>query len=180
MIYTNSSWDFRSGTRVLLLSGRAKDGVPNRNIPKVSYGLDEWGTVLDSLINRMIPGERIYCSLAPRDIYKAIRLFKEQQLAADYLQDPLDFYKKLNAKWVSCLMKSPNEKVWMFDLDSEDEYTHLMKYRSSSEGYKFDILSMYKTKNGYHVIVKPFNKSLLNSLSRLWLKTDPMGLVAYS
>jgi len=69
----------------------------------------QFAYTVDELVNISRPDERLYCSAGPRDVSKAIRRFKELQLAADYDADTLDFYKRLNSVWASALMKPSSQ-----------------------------------------------------------------------
>ena len=75
---------FKAGTRVLMLAGRHKDGLEQqRKIIRVAHTSDEFDRVYADLSAMRAPHERIYGSAAARDMAKAIRRFKEAQLAAD-------------------------------------------------------------------------------------------------
>ncbi len=107
--------------------------------------------------------ERIYVSAGERDLKKAIRVFKERQLANDYDPKPELFYKKLNTRWCSCLMQTQCqlEKVWLFDCDSDDDAAAVEA--DLAEHYTNPITPYrYPSKSGHHIVVGPFNKTKQN------------------
>lgn len=150
---------FTAGIRVLSLVSRNKDGVDAPNVSVVSYSTEEFYEHLSKLQTKAVEGQRIYASIEERDPNKAIREFKRRQLDADYDQDTLQFYTKLKSQWESCLMKpsSSKEKYWLIDCDSDFEYD--TAHDILEEHYDRDFLYEYNTKNGKHIIIKPFNMS---------------------
>lgn len=121
---------FKEGVRVGLVVTRHKDGSDKTiRKPIISSSLEDFNKVLEREIEEnehLHDTFRIYFSLSPRDANKAIREFKRKQLDADYDNDPLNFYMNLKNRWASSLMQDHcvlrDEKFWMFDCDSEEEY----------------------------------------------------------
>jgi hypothetical protein len=151
-------------TRVLMLKGRHKDGIDHeREVLRVSHSSDEFYRWLDELCAMSIEGERIYATASSRNLKSAIYLLKLRQLENDLHPDPEAFYKKLNARWCSCLMK-PNcqeEKHWLFDCDTSQDFEQVMEelgqhYDRPLEPYVYD------SKSGKHVMVQPFNKTKMS------------------
>jgi hypothetical protein len=180
MPYTDAyrSRKFTSGTRVLLLKGRHKDGNHDqRQITRVTHDEEQWHRHFDELVDMSVSGERIYGTASERCIKKAARLFQERQLAASYDDDPMLFYRHLHARWASCLMKptSQKDKVWMFDCDDAYELKAVRKdiKRLGLEAFE------YGSKSGIHIVVKPFNRTLLLDQSRKVLQENPLLLLAY-
>jgi hypothetical protein len=173
--------NFTNGIRVLMLLGRNKDGCENKRTKLVvSQNSVEFREHLEDLCEVSTPGQRIYASLARRDLQKAIRLFKERQLQADY-SETQHFYANLNKTWVSCLMNeqaaTKKEKFWLIDCDTFDEFNDVVRLLGDNlsiyEGH-------YKTKNGFHVIVKPFNlKMELPIELHALVNRNPMMLWGY-
>ena len=97
---------YKDGTHVLFLKGRYKDGIQDqRMVFRVSHSPGEFDMWVQSLSEISQESERIYASAGARDLNRAIRVFKERQLANDYDENPQQFYRKLNTRWCSCLMK---------------------------------------------------------------------------
>lgn len=175
---------FYQGTRVMFLRGRNKDGVEHkRKVTRVSHSEQQFALNLEELWSMARDGERIYASAAPRNLPKAVRTLKERMLANDYAgNDQLEFYRKLESRWVSALMNPGCEldKVWMFDLDEEDDYWEAIIVdiaQNCGEGYTKHY--SYRTKNGFHVITKPFNPKGLRPDTMNCLNRNPMMLWGY-
>jgi hypothetical protein len=156
---------WKTGVRVMMLKGRHKDGLETeRRFVRVALNPESFDRSLELLSGLSIPGERIYATAGPRDLKRASRVFKERLLENDYAENPEAFFERLDDRWFSCLMNSrsqvKSEKVWLFDCDEPGEEELAIKVLRSI-GYDRDLLYSYKTKNGAHLIVKPFNKGLL-------------------
>ena len=172
------SHDFKSGTRVMLLRGRNKDGADNKRvITKVTHSESQWDRVFAQLLEEQVEGERIYCTAGARNIEKAARRFREIQLASEYDPDPMKFYRSIESRWASCLMQptSQLEKFWLFDVDSdeEEEIARAAISAAGAEPYT------YTTKNGWHHIVRPFNRQLISDEANRLLNDNALGLMAY-
>jgi hypothetical protein len=93
---------------------------------------------------------------------------------------PEDFYKNLNNHWVSCLMDKTSvlkeDKLWMFDCDSEQDYVSLSL---ELERLSVPVHYSYATKNGHHVVVKPFDRSKLSEQFSSILSDNPLMLWSY-
>lgn len=167
---------FTTGVRFLSLVSRNKDDVSAPNISRVSYSTEDFYDQLEYLKSMAVEGQRIYASLEERDPSKAIREFKKRQIDADYNPDPLDFYKKLKSCWQSCLMKPSNakDKYWLLDCDSEYSYVTAKAILKDSN-YDRSIYE-YNTKNGKHIIVRPFH--IRGSFGKV-LGKDPLMLWGY-
>lgn len=149
-----------------------------RSVARAAFSPTEFDLQLDGLTALMRPNERIYASAGARDVPKAIRLFKERQLAADYDPDREAFYRDLESRWLSCLMdmKSQADKVWLFDCDSADDTA-----RSRSELIALGLTPYeYATKSGTHFVLPPFDKSRLTTHTRDLLHDNALMLWAYS
>lgn len=149
-----------------------------RTISRASFDAHHFDQQLEGLLGMIRPGERIYASAGPRDIAKAIRLFKERQLAADYDPGPEAFYRDLEGRWLSCLMdpRAQARKIWLFDCDSPDE-TLQTRAELSALGLT---LYEYETKSGSHFVVPAFDKSRLTDQTRALLHDNALMLWAYA
>jgi hypothetical protein len=172
---------FRDGVRVLFLKSRNKDN-PTRNITliRITNNVDQFNRMLLELDNLALPGERIYSAASPRDMTKAVRHFKEAQLAADYDKEPLKFYANLEARWASSLMQ-PNcqirdQKFWLFDCDTEEELASANKTLDQAAASTTLDTYTYPSKSGVHILCRPFNTKLCSDLSRNCLKQNAMML----
>ena len=173
--------EWYTGTRVLLLKGRNKDGVAEkRSIQRISHNSEQFYLALVELYNLSREGERIYASASTRSMSKAIRKFKERVLESDYNPEPQKFFQDLDNKWVSCLM-SPEvqqDKIWLFDCDSEDELD--IARLGLSKHYDRPMAPYeYATKNGTHILVQPFNRSPLDDAVKSLIQVNPLMLWGY-
>lgn len=151
---------FTDGTRVLLLKARHKDGTigKERAIQRVTHSSDDFRGKLTELYEMMRPGERIYATATPRCLKKAARLFGERMNTALHDPEPvrMHFYAELPNRWYSCLMKpesglSGEHRRWMWDCDDADTYKRVRAFAQSMDGFY-----EYQTKNGHHILVKPY------------------------
>lgn len=105
----------------------------------------------------------LYVSLNARDSLKAtfglmgkINLWMEETMRG---VDRSQFFKKVYGHFYSTLMhktsKSSNTKYFMFDFDIQDEEV-LGSFVTLLEKHT-KVVMIVKTKNGYHIKVKPFN-----------------------
>ncbi len=154
---------FKDGVRGIMLLHRNKDGekgnAQRKAIKKVSRNIEEWHEIVLEFKNLQFlacPGYRIYSSVNSRNIDKAIHEFKLRQIAVDYgSENELDwFYKDIQNRFFSCLMNPNcrNQNNFLIDCDSEEEYFDAIKILKED-----DVLFDYCTKNGRHIICKPFN-----------------------
>ncbi len=165
---------FTDGVRVLFLIWRKKERAKvdrNLKIRKlISSDEEEFEKCLEQLLDLKekyaeLP-LRIYSTVNKRNMDKAIRKFKELQLENDY-QDKAQFYgfyKDIKNRWISSLMRPSSrlETQFIIDIDNEDK-DYLKKIESEILEHHTELIKKYKTKNGYHLIVKPFNPNLIKS-----------------
>ncbi len=149
-----------------------------RTISRASFDATEFDRQLGELIEFLRPGERIYASAGARDVPKAIRLFKERQLSADYDPEPAAFYRDLESRWLSCLMdtKCQTEKVWLLDCDSAAD---TISARAQLVGLALSPYE-YPTKSGTHFVVPAFDKSRLSDHTRSLIHDNALMLWAFS
>lgn len=177
---------FLDGVRVLFLIRRKKDGgekADNDFFAKtIVTNKDEFLRELKKLMLIMEPTMRIYASVNKRDIEKGIREFKRQQLDSDYydIESKHSFYFRVKDRFISSLMKpsSAAESLFLFDCDNLTDKTI---GNSIEEIEKLtEVVWHYRTKNGFHIITKPFNPALAEQLSfEHSIKKDSLMLLAY-
>lgn len=152
---------FKDGFRGVLLLFRQKDGQTGNQdrkaIKTITSSKEQWEqAVKDFNHMRSIPGlenHRIYSSVNERDFCKVVREFKRRQLDADY-EDDYKFYTDIKNRFFSCFMTpaSKLESNFLFDCDDQESYDKHIE-RIPKELVIFE----YQTKNGFHIITKPFN-----------------------
>ena len=166
-----------------MLAGRRKDNVATKRVKLcISHDVVGYERRLARLMEEMGPGERVYASAGQRDLHKAVREFRKRQIDAEIEEGPLQFYKDLEKRWTRCLMSESAqlEKFWLFDCDTTEESTRVRKEADSWKAAGHDPYA-YPTKNGIHVIIKPFD--LRRSISQASMKLihkNPLMLVAYA
>lgn len=173
--------EYTEGTRVILLASRNKDGAEKvRRVTRISHSSTQFSSIISEFKKIKKEHDRIYASLVPRNVLKAARDFKHKLIDADYHGDPETFYKSINNHWVSSLMIdssiSKEDKLWMFDCDSETDY---LETKAQLEQYNTPIHYEYQTKNGFHIIVKPFDRSKLTFSIKELLHDNALILWSY-
>lgn len=160
---------FADGVRILMLTTRSKEGGrtnnPDRQLTNKKYvtrSTEEYYEKLDQLIEEMNPQQRIYSTVDNRNIDKAVRIFKERQLDADYYdqENRHGFYVDIYNRWISAL-QAPQARVsnlFLYDIDDEGDNSEVeaVEHFTAMEHHGFNPY-MYRTKNGYHIITDPHN-----------------------
>lgn len=172
---------YTEGVRLLLLASRIKDGAQSsKRVTRISHNPKQFHSILSDYNKLKKDNDRIYVSLSKRDIFKAIRVFKHRQIDAEYDRFPDQFYSNLTGQWVSCLMDKistlKEDKLWMFDCDSQADYQDLWVELFDLQ---VPVHYQYATKNGVHVVVKPFNRSLISKRFSDMLSYNPLMLWSY-
>lgn len=174
---------FSDGVRVLFLIHRNKEGgdTNNTKVEKViTSNLPEfWDAVaqlIDKKNNSGLP-YRVYSSVNHRNLEKAIRQFKFEQLEADYY-DPYDrarFYLDVRNRFIGCLMQPPQKasSYFLFDVDSEDNGATLKALSGAH------IVLSYRTKHGWHIVTEPFNHTKITLPPETELKIDGLLLLSF-
>ena len=173
--------DHIDGVRVLFIIAR-KEVKGNKKMHKrISRNAEEFAQQLEELLIIQRESEiplRIYSSVNSRDVNKAIRKFKETQLQNDYDNESnkLDFYCDVKNRFLSALMvpSSRSSRNFLIDIDDPAQLDKCKEVLSPLT----EILLEYPTKNGFHLVVKPFNVSLLN-LPDVTINKDGLMLLAY-
>ena len=172
---------FTDGVRGILLIRRNKDGeegnAQRKAIKRISRNSIEWRAFVRELYELQQTshqGYRIYSSVNERNITKAIHEFKRRQLETDYgnMHELHSFYCDIKNRFFSCLM-NPNcraQNNFLIDCDTEEEYEHA-KLQLRNSGL---IVMEYKTKNGMHIITRPFNP---NDYGNMQIKKDELMFI---
>lgn len=179
--------EFTDGIRVLFLIHRNKEGGETNNTKTrkvITTNRDEFSKELLKLVDEKERSEipyRIYSSVNPRNIDKAIRQFKYEQLDADYYgtEQLHNFYLDIKNRWIGCLMQ-PKQKagsLFLFDVDDIDGKD--MCGETLKVLHDQTIIKQYKTKNGWHIITMPFNHTSIKLPDGVELKTDALLLLDY-
>ncbi len=177
---------FVGGYRVLFLVHRAGEGgkTNNTHVKKVIVkGKKEYIQGLYELLLEKESSElplRIYAAVNERSFDKAIRQFKFEQLEADYYAEDhkQSFYTDCRNRFIGALMSpsSAVSKKFIVDVDSMDEFNIALK-EISLAGLNDEIITQYKTKNGWHIVMNPFNPALLPVMGS---KINKDGLILLS
>jgi hypothetical protein len=136
--------------------------------------------ITQSLLDIAQKGERLYASANEHDLKKAIRSFRERQLAAEYDEEPTLFYKRVHNRWLSCLTKSDYKrgKLWLLDVDTPEQELEIKKWlRTTTEPVPQTY--SYNTKTGKHFLISPTNKDKLHDVVFNILNENPLILLGY-
>ena len=172
---------FTDGVRGIMLLRRNKDGeegnAQRKAIKRISRDTYEWKAFIRELYELQQTshqGYRIYSSVNSRDITKAIHEFKRRQLETDYgtMHEFESFYCDVKNRFFSCLM-NPNcraQNNFLIDCDTQLEYEHAeLQLRNSGL-----VIMEYKTRNGVHIITRPFNP---NDYGNMEIKKDELMFI---
>ena len=108
----------------------------------------------------------IYITVNPRSIVKAYFRLKKQMIVWDKEVfggvDISEHLKKIDGRWISCLMKEcckNGRTKFLFDFDCKcdiktKKFEELLKKHTTIIWFK-------ETRNGYHIVTEPFNFKLL-------------------
>ena len=169
---------FTDGYRGVLLLKRNKDGeegnAQRKAIKTITRNSKNWKETIKELYELQqtsFQGYRIYSSINRRDITKAIQEFKRRQLENDFgnLYEFESFYCDIKNRFFSCLMNpsSRDQNNFLIDCDSQEEYANAeLQLRNTGL-----ILFQYATKNGWHIITRPFNP---NDYGNMKIKKDEL------
>ena len=176
-------FDITNGYRMLMLIDRNKKGKDrnsNKSIRKISKNKEEFIEILKDFLNKKKENERIYSCVNERDINKAIRIFKQHQLEADYYDDEskYNFYLDIKNRWLSSLMRpqAKKENWFLIDIDTKSKFEvnyTVKRLRQITANF-----IKYETENGYHIICSPFNPNLLDGID-IDIKKDGLLLLDY-
>lgn len=183
--------DFKNyidGVRLVLLIYRSKEGAESANGDKykkyISNGKEEFFKALCKALevckNKPEIPFRIYSSLNPRNVDKAIRLFKQEQLDADYYDtvSKQSFYLDIKNRFISSLMtpSSRGDNKFLIDCDSNDGQQAAL---TKLDELRVHVYNVFPTKNGWHLITDPFNPELLGVIPDVEIKKDGILLLHF-
>lgn len=174
---------FTEGVRVLMLIDRAI-GNTNKGSKRwlnklVSTNSQEFYQNLEKLKNQLVylnePSVRIYSSINPRNLDKAIRTFQHRQLDLHTSFEKNSFYHDIRASFVSCLMQPENRemldnKFYLVDIDSKEDSQKYLNELKEKDICIYD----YETPNGWHILCKPFDVRLCKEWPNTEVKTDAL------
>lgn len=184
--------DFMDGYRFIMLTQRHGDGGRSNNPDRVarkkriSKDREEFLEIVEEFLEIKNDTEvplRIYSCVNSRDIKKAIREFKQRQLDADYFDEDSrnNFYLDVKNRWFSSIMqpKCRAETKFLIDVDNiigdKSDISEVDKYLKE---INVKVLLKYPTKNGWHIVTKPFNPALWND-GFGDIKKDALLLLSY-
>lgn len=131
---------------------------------------------INSLKNTSI---RLYSSLNPRKMHNAIKSFKHAQLDIGPSAES-DFYRNIQAKFVSKLMSPENKvsKYFLLDIDTLD-YDNIFPIDVAICEKNIIIRDKYRSPNGWHYIAEPFDVRFLEKHAYCDIKKDGL-IILYS
>jgi len=121
----------------------------------------------------------VYITYNPRSLLKALRLFKMRLVEWEFsainsknLTHCLMHLKKLDREFISCLQKpEARSRKWHFLIDIDDA-SKLDLVREQIEKLNLEVCAESRTKNGVHILVKPFNLMLWKPIEDVEVKRD--------
>ena len=163
--------EYTTGTRVLLLILRSKDGghqnseYQRRALRLISNSTEEFKKCLQIMLMLQATTHskhRVYSTANPQSLKNGEKLLKTKMLEMDFgTNDQREmFYERLEDRWVGSLVGSKAPKgtqKFIIDVDKSDDAEALHFCNENN----IHIFRKYKTKNGWHLITEPFNSSLL-------------------
>lgn len=179
---------YTDGFRVLFLIHRNKEGGKTNNtkvMKIITRNQTEYMDALRALVREMYMSDipyRIYASVNKRDINKAIRQFKYEQLDSDYFDQVQkeNFYLDIKNRWIGCMMQPAQRATSLFVFDVDDpERKDICGATLTAIGTSTDILKVYPTKNGWHIITKPFNYTEIVLPEGCSIQKDGLILLAF-
>jgi hypothetical protein len=167
---------FKDGVRGVMLLHRNKDGstgnAQRKSIKMISNGIVDWNNKIEQLRHLQAtayPNHRIYSSVNSRSMTKTSHQFKRRELDLENHCEiaKTEFYVDIVNRFFSCLMctSSKQQSYFLIDCDEDEEYEKAID--RIPEDY---ILADYATKNGRHIISKPFNPHEI----KIEVKTDDL------
>jgi len=145
----------------------------------ISRHRQEFEQIVKEEYEKLQSGFRIYSNVNKRNLEKAIRLFKEKQLKADYIKQLKEsFYTRIERYFISALSSplSRDEKQFIIDIDDlsiENEIKNLMSMNN------IKLILEYNTITGKHIVVEPFNVKLIPLSDKVQILKDGMLLIGF-
>jgi|694.fasta_scaffold143423_3 hypothetical protein len=181
--------DFTDGYRVLMLLQRSKDGGHNEEEKRIfesfttTNGEEFKEKLLYLLVIKSIKKVplRIYLSANSRNPNKVIRFVEQSLIDAHYADDTCkeSIYKKLLKKPRHFLMQQNCKNESLFIIDVDDIEGVDTSGDALKEIARLGVIERkrYRTKNGWHFVVEPFNCALWDTYGEV--KKDPLILLDY-
>lgn len=179
--------DFTDGYRTLFLIHRHKEGGETNNTKAekiITKDSKEWLKKLEELLRKKMTSDipyRIYGSLNERNFEKAIRQFKYEQLDADYftMEQEHGFYLDLKNRFFGCLMQPASRQTSLFLFDVDNEEGRDVMGETLQVLPNDHIIKQYPTKNGWHIITKPFDYTKIVLPKGVEFKKDALILLSF-
>jgi hypothetical protein len=180
--------EYTTGTRVLLLIKRGKDGghqnseFYRRALRLISNSTHEYEKCLRIMLMLQFTthsDHRVYATVNPQSLKNGEKALKIKMLEMDFgaEEQKTNFYERLEDRWVSSLIgsKAPKgEQKFIIDVDTKDDSLALNFCYENN----IHIFRKYSTKNGWHIITEPFNSALLKP-EVADLQKEGLLLIAY-
>lgn len=116
----------------------------------------------------------LYLTINPRDCMRA--LYSTAKRLIDYAKEPNERIKKIDAVWLSELMKDQNKskrtKRWLLDLDTKDLDTRQKLVLDLKQITKIELIR--ETKNGCHIVFAPCDMRRIVLPENCELKRDAL------
>ncbi len=181
--------DFSDGCRMLILLERKKDGGHNKEERRTlqtrfTFSPEEYKRAIkEMLLLRLLnPEARLYASVNSRNIKKVIQQVETELLWCHYSDEVnrLSTYKKLikSARHFVMQQTCANDSLFIIDADNIEGRDIYAEVLIKCAKLNIDIVKCYKTKNGWHIVTKPFNPNLWDS-SFGEIKKDGLILLDY-
>lgn len=172
----------KSGYRILMLMKRNKDRAEGelrttdrKNVKVIVCGVEQFDQELARLSAMRFPDERIYSSINARSMHKAIRMFKERQLQNDYesTKNKEAFYFDIQNRFLSCLQNPSCKLCSLFLIDVDHKIMDKLEATKELLSKHTEIVFEQETINGFHLVTKAFNPSLVEFMD-LSIKKDDL------
>lgn len=165
----------------MMLIKRKKDGSKDPSnsdrkcIRKITSFPEQFDAALAELSSMRKTDERIYSSVNARSMPKAIRMFKERQLQNDYesTENKEAFYFDIQNRFLSCLQNPSCKASSYFLIDMDHKLMDKVEATKDLLKKYTEIVFEQETINGFHLVTKAFNSSMIDFMS-LEIKKDDM------
>jgi len=120
----------------------------------------------------------LYLSYNPRSVVKAVRLLKnrladwEFELANGQQEEYFRKLRRFDREFISCLQKPESRSRKLFFLIDIDDAGKLEEVKALLDKIGIKPEMIKETKNGYHILVKPFDLRKWVGMEKVELKRD--------
>lgn len=159
-------------------------GNTNRSFMDVFVHSDKELLKNEEFISRICEsiGARAYINLCPKSYQKAAKETMINMTDAICTEN----WRRAKTAFKSAAAKANDKKLFMVDYDEKNELElNMIKEaieatKNSKDTRKNIVIETLPTKNGYHIICKPFDVGALNPIfQNLDIKKDPLTLLYY-